>query len=73
MDLLGFFQPEKVIEAKIMLSEFDNLKLMAGGTDLVLELKREKENPQYIVDLSKIHELKNISEDGSNIYLGSML
>jgi CO/xanthine dehydrogenase FAD-binding subunit len=73
MELLGLFQPEKVIEAKIMLSEFDNLKLMAGGTDLVLELRREKEKPQYILDLGRIQELKIISEDDSNIYVGSMV
>ena len=73
MELLEFFQPDTVFEAKTMLNEFNNLKLMAGGTDLVLELRREKETPQYIVDMSKLEELKNISEDGSNIYLGSMV
>lgn len=73
MELLGFFQPNNVAEAKILLSKHTNSNLLAGGTDLLLDFRRDKEVPQYIIDMSKISELKCINEDDSEITIGSMV
>lgn len=73
MDLLGFFQPKTIEEARSLLFKHKNSKLLAGGTDLVLELCREKIEPDYLIDISRIQELKNITEDEKYIKLGSMV
>lgn len=73
MEFLDFFQPNTVEEAKILISENVNSKLLAGGTDLTINLKKEKECPEYIIDIGKIPKLKEISEDGKQITIGSMV
>lgn len=73
MELLDFFQPTSVEEAKNLLSKHDNCKLLAGGTDLVLGLLREEENPKLLIDLGKISVLKEITENDKEIILGSMV
>lgn len=70
---MDFFQPKTVEEAKKMLSEYSGAKLLAGGTDLVLGLRREDEKTQYLIDISRVSELKSILEDEESIILGSMV
>lgn len=72
MELLGFFQPTTIGEAKDMLSKYSNSKLMAGGTDLVLNLRREDEGPEYVIDIRGISELKNIIEKENEVIIGSV-
>ena len=73
MEISDFFQPNTVDEVKALLSEKVNSKLLAGGTDLILDLRKEKKSPEYIIDLGKLSELKNINEDENQITLGSMV
>lgn len=37
-------------------------KIIAGGTDLVIGLRNGDHNPQYLVDITKIEELRRIDE-----------
>ncbi|NLC41047.1 MAG: hypothetical protein GX763_09055 [Clostridiaceae bacterium] len=62
------------IEDLIAYSKEDNLLFLAGGTDLVPNLKHEVRQAASIVDLSRISELQQIKKeaDGS-LRLGSML
>lgn len=71
--MLEFFEPKTVDDAKELLSENNNSKLLAGGTDLVLYLERENENTKAIVDIHKLPELRKISEDNSHVIIGSMV
>ncbi len=73
MKLLSFFQPNNIDEAKVLLSKYENSKLLAGGTDLLLDFKKDMNVPQYLIDLSKILELKSIVENESDITIGSMV
>lgn len=73
MEMRGIFQPKTVEEAKTLMSEYPNSKLLAGGTDLVLGLRREEQSTQYLIDLGKISDLKAITEDAQEIALGSMV
>lgn len=73
MEMRGIFQPRTVEEVKTLMSEYPNSKLLAGGTDLVLGLRREEQNILYLIDLGKISELKNIAENEKEITLGSMV
>jgi CO/xanthine dehydrogenase FAD-binding subunit len=68
---LEFFKPSTLVEAKNYLSKHNNSKLLAGGTDLVLDLNKGNENPEHIIDISSLTELKNIYEDEEKITIGS--
>lgn len=73
MEISVFFKPNTVDEVKALIFEKINSKLLAGGTDLILDLRKEKKSPEYIIDLGNISELKNIKEDENQITLGSMV
>lgn len=73
MEIKRAFQPKSVEEVKNLLSKYSNSKLLAGGTDLVLGLKGEKEMAEYLIDMGRIPELKNIMEDEKQVTLGSMV
>src|SRR6516162_6287005 len=44
-------------------------RVLAGGTDLLVDLKSAAEAPQVIIDISRAHDLKgiNLTEDGLRI------
>lgn len=69
----NYLKPNSIEDAKAMLDEYTNSKLLAGGTDLTLELKREKLTAENIIDLGRISELKTIADDADSITLGSMV
>lgn len=71
--MIVFFQPNTVDEAKILLSKNINSKILAGSTDLTLDLRKEKKCPECIVDLGRLSELKNIEDDNKQITIGSMV
>lgn len=73
MEMRGIFQPKTLNEAKTLLSEYANSKLLAGGTDLVLGLRREEQSAEYLIDLGRIPELKTITKGENEVILGSMV
>lgn len=65
--------PRSVAEAaKILAGEGPGAMLIAGGTDLLPNMKRRHQTPKVLVSLKGIPELKKIS-NGSGISLGSAL
>lgn len=73
MEMRGIFQPKNIEEAKTLVANYPNSKLLAGGTDLVLGLRREEQSPEYLIDLGRIPELKAITDGDRSITLGSMV
>lgn len=73
MELSAVLSPKTIEEALELIKENNNVKLLAGGTDLILELNRGKTAPDYLVNLGSLSELKTISEDKKYIYVGSMV
>lgn len=67
----NFHQPGSVKEATALLAERTNAAPVAGGTDLLVEMKKGLRTHDDIISLSKIDELKVINEDNKNIYIGS--
>ena len=49
----------------------ENTKIIAGGTDVMVDLRAEKFNKKYLLDISKLHELKGIFLNNNKIYIGS--
>lgn len=73
MELKGYFRPQTIDEAKQLLSQYPNSKLLAGGTDLVLEMQRDKVSPEYLIDITNVKELKCIVEEEESFTIGAMV
>jgi len=78
MALLGiepfkYFQPSSLTELLDLLDRFgDGGKIMAGGTDLVPQLKaREISTPRYIFDIGNLDDLDYIRDEQEVIKIGS--
>ncbi len=56
-----YFAPTTLYEATELLVQYGAAaRVMAGGTDLVVQMKMERQTPSYIVSLAKISALKGI-------------
>jgi nicotinate dehydrogenase FAD-subunit len=62
--------PELKEKALSVLSSLDNIKVIAGGTDLLVKMRRGK-SYSTIIDITSISDLKGISEKGGLISIGS--
>ncbi len=64
--------PASVAEALSMLAEYGGqARVIAGGTDLVPQLKKKERTVKCLVDVSRIAELKGIHEQGGMIRVGA--
>jgi 4-hydroxybenzoyl-CoA reductase subunit beta len=67
----GFRSPSTVGEAaKLLAAEGPNAMLIAGGTDLLPNMKRRHQTPSTLVSLARIESLKKVA-DGSGAALGA--
>ncbi|WP_434510952.1 FAD binding domain-containing protein [Desulfitobacterium sp. AusDCA] len=68
-----YFQPQSMADALKLLMNFDgNLKPLAGGTDILPDMKKGKLKNAGLLDLSKISDIRKISIQGNAITLGSL-
>lgn len=66
-------RPENLAEALQALSKCQGEALpLAGGTDLVIDMRSKRILPKTLVDLSKISELSTIKENQDFLWIGSM-
>lgn len=76
MRQLEFFQPETLEKAlDILADKTDNIKVLAGGTDLVVQLRDNSlsENISSILDISRIKSFKEIKNNDGEITIGSLV
>ncbi|MGB6368070.1 MAG: xanthine dehydrogenase family protein subunit M [Thermoanaerobaculia bacterium] len=66
-----FQRPESVEEACNILDTTRDAVLLAGGTDLLVELKQGKRRHRDLVSLTRIPELKSIRLDGDRLSIGA--
>ncbi|MDA3872110.1 MAG: xanthine dehydrogenase family protein subunit M [Candidatus Marinimicrobia bacterium] len=65
-------QPKNLKETFILLSKFqDKAKILAGGTDLIVNLKEELAKPKIVIDIKGITELNKIDISADNIFIGA--
>jgi CO/xanthine dehydrogenase FAD-binding subunit len=69
-----YFVPKTLDEALKFLNEYkSSARLLAGGTDLVPQLKkRELKTPEYVIDLKGISGLDGISYDAEGLQIGPL-
>ena len=84
MDLIGpnrkamrsfnYYSPKTLTEAIDLLSTYGTeAKIMAGGTDLLIEIKEEVITPKYIIDLKRIADLNKIEYHKNNLSIGALV
>lgn len=73
MDIKKVYMGRSVEEVVRLLGEYENkAKVIAGGTDIVIALRNKVIEPELLIDISKVEELKGIKEDGEYITIGSI-
>lgn len=73
-DTLPEFQllrPNTIPAALAMLQDNANAKLCAGGTDLIVNMRRGLATPETLVDLSTVKEMQQITSDASGLHIGA--
>jgi carbon-monoxide dehydrogenase medium subunit len=69
-----YFKPKTIREALDILKKFKGeARILAGGTDLMIDLKAQKRKVKALVDISQMEALDKIREDDVNIYIGAMV
>jgi 4-hydroxybenzoyl-CoA reductase subunit beta len=69
-----YHAPRTLAEAAAILAgEGPEAMLLAGGTDLVPNMKRRQQTPRVVVSLRRLPQLREASPDGSRTRLGAML
>ena len=64
--------PETLTEACRVLREWGPRgRIIAGGTDLVISLRKGESRPQILIDVTRIPELRRIEEAGGKIRIGA--
>lgn len=68
-----YFKPKSLSEAVALLSTQPNAAILAGGTDLVVEIKEGLQKPDAVVDIKGLTELGEIDCDGQTLRIGSLV
>lgn len=69
---IKLYKPSILNEAVKLMSN-EGSKIIAGGTDLIVELRNKNEKPKYLVDISGLPELKEIRIEKDKVSLGSAI
>jgi len=68
----GYKIPKTLQEACDLLWQAEGkAKIIAGGTDLVIGLRNGDQKPPFIVDITKIEELRKIEEKNGTVSMGA--
>ncbi|MCJ7785317.1 MAG: xanthine dehydrogenase family protein subunit M [Desulfobacterales bacterium] len=69
-----YLEPESIEESLTMLSRYyKKSKIIAGGTDLMLQIRNKAINPEYVVDITRIPGLDYIAfDDQQGLRLGAL-
>lgn len=73
MRVLDYFEPNSVNEAISLLAKLEGAKIYAGGTDLIVDMNKNNENPRYIIDIKRIPNLDYIDyQPGEGLKIGAL-
>ena len=74
MDALPDFallRPTRLDEALSARRDHPGSRLLGGGTDLVVNIRRGIEKPEVLIDLTRVSELRAIAADHAGIEIGA--
>ncbi len=64
-------RPRSVADAVVERHQHDNSRFIAGGTDLVANIRRGLSSPDLLIDLTGVDELSAIEASGDGLRLGA--
>jgi len=67
-----YLEPESLAGASAMLLDDPQAKVIAGGTDLLVNMKHRVEVPAALVNLKKIKGLDTIRSDNGALRIGAL-
>ena len=75
MSLRGitFHKPQSVGEVLELLKELEDARLLAGGTDLLVDLKQGLITAKNLISLQDVQSLRGIREEDGTIAIGAMM
>src|ERR1700690_761952 len=74
MKAVGYVSTKDLEHAIALLGEHGaRAKILAGGTDLLVELKHATHDPEVIVDVSRLRELKDIAVADDGLHIGALV
>jgi 4-hydroxybenzoyl-CoA reductase subunit beta len=68
---LELLRPQSLAEAQAARAAFPEARLLGGGTDLIVNIRRGIEAPARLIDANGIAELKSIRADAASLEVGS--
>lgn len=69
-----YLEPSTLYEALSIVDQYrGKAKVIAGGTDLIIQMKQKKILPEYIINIKKIPELDYIEFDGKLLRIGPLV
>jgi xanthine dehydrogenase iron-sulfur cluster and FAD-binding subunit A len=68
----SYFQPTSLDAALALLAEHPGARLVAGGTDLLVELGRGLRPTETLIDLTRVADLRYVRREGDQIALGAL-
>jgi len=71
MALAAYIAPKSLAEATSALADNEGARLLAGGTDLLVQMKLGLRSPEQVVDLKHIPELMEMSLDDGRLLVGA--
>ena len=72
MQNFQFFSAQSLEEGLDFISDHDGrCKIIAGGTDLILDLRDEKFHPDHLLNILEIKQLSGITETDDSVRIGS--
>lgn len=68
-----YLEPGSVAEAVSLLATHgDAARVLAGGTDLIVQMKMERLKPAFVIGIGKLAELKGIRHEDGRLTLGAL-
>ena len=69
-----FHRPSSIAETCAILDEYgDAANLVAGGTDVLVNLRRKRIAPSHLVGIDKVSELDGFQTDKAEVTVGSLV
>jgi xanthine dehydrogenase iron-sulfur cluster and FAD-binding subunit A len=68
-----YLRPTSLVEVLELLRKFaGDARLIAGGTDVLVELQRGVRPTQTLIDITALHDLKYVRHEGATLALGAL-
>ncbi len=68
----NYYKASTLGEALELVDKLEDFKVIAGGTDLLMDLRIGRYKPRNIIDISEIKELNYIVDEGDYVRIGAL-